>query len=181
MKGCWVFVCGASGAGKDSVMRWAEIHLSGQSRIVFSRRWITRPASPGSDHDEMTVAQFKEAAESDNLAWQWQAHDFDYGIDASYAPQVAAGQVVVVNGSREHAQLLERNASVRVVHIEVSPDVLEARLTSRGREAPAKIAERLARNQLFPNAVVHHQIVNEGELATAGKALADYLMLCCAK
>jgi ribose 1,5-bisphosphokinase PhnN len=41
MSGHWVFVCGASGAGKDSVMAWAQEHLAGTSAIVFSRRMLS--------------------------------------------------------------------------------------------------------------------------------------------
>jgi ribose 1,5-bisphosphokinase len=178
MKGGWVFVCGASGAGKDSVMSWAESHLSGQKEIVFSRRWVTRPSTVGSDHDEISVDQFNDLANSGGLVWQWRAHGFDYGIDRHYARLVEAGQIVVVNGSREHAQSLECYESIRVVQIEVSPKALEARLINRGRETSEMIVERMARNQLFPELKVHHRVVNDGELAASGKAFADYLTLC---
>lgn len=175
MKGCWVFVCGASGAGKDSVMRWAETHLSGQEGIVFSRRWVTRPSTVGSDHDEISVEKFNDLASSGGLAWQWRAHGFDYGIDGHYASLVDAGHMVVVNGSREHAQTLETHERISVVQIEVSPKALEERLINRGRETNEEIEARLTRNQLFPELMVHHRVVNDGELAAAGKAFADYL------
>lgn len=48
MTGAWVFVCGPSGAGKDSVLAWAREALAGRSDIVFARRLITRPAQSGS-------------------------------------------------------------------------------------------------------------------------------------
>ena len=175
MSGCWIFVCGASGAGKDSVMRWAEMSLSDNANIVFSRRMVTRPEMSGSDHDEITISAFENQAALGGFAWQWQAHGFHYGIDAKYASLVAAGHIVVVNGSREHAQQLELNDQIRIVQIDLSAVDLEARLIQRGRESRQKIAERLARNQRFPDMTVHHRIVNDGELAVAGKLFANYL------
>ena len=176
MNGCWVFVCGASGAGKDSVMRWAEVFLAEQQNIVFSKRIVTRPSSSDSDHEQVTVDEFKRKSGNGGLAWQWQAHGFNYGIDARYAAQVAAGQIVVVNGSREHVNMLECSEQIRLVQIELNPAALEARLLHRGRESRLKIAERLDRNHLFSALGVHHRIVNDGELAAAGQAFADYLL-----
>ena len=175
MKGVWVFVCGASGAGKDSVMSWAESHLLGQKEIVFSRRWVTRPSTVGSDHDEISAEGFNDLVKSGRLAWQWRAHGFNYGIDGHYASLVDAGHMVVVNGSREHAQTLEPHECIRVVQIEVSPKALTQRLINRGRETSEEISARMTRNQLFSELIVHHRVVNDGEIAAAGKAFADYL------
>ena len=181
MKGCWVFVCGASGAGKDSVIGWAEVYLADKPDIVFSRRMVTRPATLGSDHDEITVIEFERLCALGRLAWQWHAHGFNYGIDATYADQVAAGQIVVVNGSREHVSQLEHNEHIKIVQIEVSQADLEVRLISRARESIEKISSRLARNELFTALMAHHQIVNDRDLADAGKDFAVYLEACCAK
>jgi len=181
MKGCWVFVCGASGAGKDSVMRWAEVYLADKKNIVFSRRMVTRPSTPGSDHDEVTVDEFERHSARGGLAWQWHAHGFNYGINATYADQVAAGHIVVVNGSREHANQLEHSEQIKVVQIELSPVDLKIRLIDRARESIEKISERLARNELFTALSVHHRIVNDGELADAGKSFSDYLEAGCVK
>ena len=175
MKGYWVFVCGASGAGKDSVMQWAENYLANQQRIVFSRRQVTRPAATGSDHDELSVTDFINKAATGGFAWRWQAHGFHYGIDAQYAQQVAAGHIVVVNGSREHAVQLDRNEPVRLVQIALDPAEIKSRLIARGRESMSQIESRLARNVQFATSNAHCTIVNNGALATAGKALADYL------
>jgi phosphonate metabolism protein PhnN/1,5-bisphosphokinase (PRPP-forming) len=179
MNGCWVFVCGASGAGKDSVMRWAEVYLAERQDIVFARRLVTRPITTDSDHVQVSVEQFEHQSACGELAWQWQAHGFNYGIDARYCALVAMGKIVVVNGSREHAQQLGASEQIRVVQIELSDADLEARLVNRGRESRQNIAERLARNQLFGKLGVHHRIVNDGELATAGQAFANYLVTDC--
>lgn len=176
MSGRWVFVCGPSGAGKDSVMGWAAAHLAARQDIVFARRMVTRPAQPGSDHDPVTPQQLAQLIDAGGLVWRWEAHGFHYGIASRYGAEVAAGRVVVVNGSREHANGLEVTQQVRVVQIVADSGQLATRLAQRGRDAPHEVARRLTRNALFPDLRADHTIVNQGELAHAGRQLADYLV-----
>lgn len=175
MSGLWVFVCGPSGAGKDSVMAWATQHLADWSDIVFARRLVTRVSRPGSDHDAVTKQQFARMLNSGALAWRWQAHGFHYGIASHYAAEVAAGRLVVVNGSRQHVDALDA-AQVRVVQIVADTDQLALRLAQRGRDTPPEVAARLARNARFRALRADCTIVNQGELADAGRQLADYLL-----
>ena len=176
MSGLWVFVCGASGAGKDSVMSWAADHLSQQSGIVFARRMVTRNSHPGSDHDAMTQQQFANLQSAQALAWHWKAHGFDYGIALNYALCVERGDVVVVNGSREHAQSLQGRADVRLVQVDADVQTLEQRLHSRGRDAPHDVQHRLARNAQFSELQCDCTIANQHSVAQAGQQLADYLL-----
>ncbi len=176
MSGLWVFVCGPSGAGKDSVMGWAATQLAARQDIVFARRMVTRPSHPGSDHDVVTADQFARLMDGDGLAWRWEAHGFHYGIASRYAALVAAGRVVVVNGSREHVKTLKSAEHLRVVQIEVAPVQLAARLAQRGRDTPQEVAKRLARNALFSNLHSDCTIVNQSALADAGRQLVAYLM-----
>ncbi len=176
MSGLWVLVCGPSGAGKDSVMNWAAAHLADRPRIVFARRLVTRPSHGGSDHSEVSTEQFARLNECGGLAWQWEAHGFQYGIESRYAGQVATGHVVVVNGSREHATGLEASPQLRVVHITADATALAQRLLLRGREGVDKIAQRMQRTAIFDSLSADHTIVNGGELAQAGQQLSDYLV-----
>ena len=175
MSGKWVFVCGPSGAGKDSVLAWAAEHLAERRDIVFARRVVTRSVQPGSDHDPVTAQQFAQLRRAGELVWFWQAHGFDYGIAAHYCAEFAAGRTVVVNGSREHALALESIQSVRVVQITVGAEQLALRLAQRGRDDPEQINQRLLRNARFNAMRVDHTILNQGELASAGRQLAHYL------
>jgi phosphonate metabolism protein PhnN/1,5-bisphosphokinase (PRPP-forming) len=175
MSGRWVFVCGPSGAGKDSVIGWAATHLSDRPDIVFARRMVTRLPRPGSDHDAVTPRQFDCLAATGGMSWHWDAHGFRYGIEARYGADVRAGRVVVVNGSREHALAVAAQPQVRVVQILADPEQVASRLAQRGREAPHDIATRLARNELFSDLRAHRTILNQGELSHAGRELADYL------
>lgn len=176
MSGLWVFVCGPSGAGKDSVMNWATRHLADWPDIVFARRLVTRASRPDSEHDAVTPQQFARMLNSGALAWRWQAHGFHYGVSAHYAAEVAAGRVVVVNGSRQHVDGLPNAAPLRVVQIVAEAQQLALRLAQRGRDAPQEVAARLARNARFRELRADCTIVNQGELADAGRQLADYLL-----
>lgn len=175
MSGLWVFVCGPSGSGKDSVIDSARQALSGRSDIVFARRMVTRPVQPGSDHDPVTAPVFAELLQSGSLSWHWQAHGFSYGIASHYADAVRAGCLVVVNGSRAHVNSLPPSADLRVVQISTDPERLAIRLAQRGRDSGAAIVERLARNATFSGMPADCVIVNDGALQVAGQRLADYL------
>lgn len=173
--GAWVFVCGPSGSGKDSVITYAKQALVSRADIVFARRFVTRPAQAGSDHDPLTQAEFAERLQSDGLRWHWQAHGFFYGIARHYEEAVRAGCLVVVNGSREHVNALPPASDARVVRITADQDALAQRLMQRGRDSAEAVALRLARNMYFDDLRADCVIVNDGKLAQAGQQLADYL------
>lgn len=175
MSGAWVFVCGASGAGKDSVMAWAQQRLTERPDIVFSRRVVTREAQPGADDTPVTLAQFDALRLTGGLSWHWQAHGLSYGIGAHYASVVQEGRTVVVNGSREHVQGLAPGADIRVVQILAEPQQLANRLAQRGRDDPQAVHSRLSRNARFDSLQTHHTIYNQGALADAGQQLLAYL------
>jgi phosphonate metabolism protein PhnN/1,5-bisphosphokinase (PRPP-forming) len=175
MSGAWVFVCGPSGSGKDSVIAYAQQALAGRTDVVFARRFVTRPAQAGSDHDPATAADFSELLQSDSLRWHWQAHGFSYGIARHYEEAVRAGRLVVVNGSREHVQGLPPAPDIRVIHIRADHDALAQRLVQRGRDSAEAVARRLERNIHFDKLRADGVIVNDGALAQAGQQLADYL------
>ena len=176
MSGCWVMVCGPSGAGKDSVMAWARSALDGHPRVRFARRLVTRAAHPGSDHDEIGRAAFGALRESGGLAWHWEAHGFDYGVRGSYAADVASGHLVVVNASRAHLLALAEREDVRRVLVTAPAALLQARLTARGREAAQAVALRLARNAALAPPAAEIEIRNDAGVEIAGAAFRDYLL-----
>ena len=175
MSGAWIFVCGPSGAGKDSVIAAARQTLSSRQDIVFARRKVTRAMQAGSDHDPMTESDFHALVQAGRLCWHWQAHGFFYGIAQDYAADVQAGRIVVVNGSRDHVNKLPPSSDVRVVQVTAAPEQLAVRLMQRGRDQSSAVAQRLARNTRFIGMKADYVIVNDAELAAAGQRLADYL------
>jgi ribose 1,5-bisphosphokinase len=174
-RGTWVFVCGPSGAGKDSVIAWARERLAMHDEIVFARRMITRPHQQGSDHEAVSATEFRRLVDAGAMAWHWQAHSFGYGISKRYALDVAQGRTVVVNGSREHVQSLPRSPQIRCVAIRASREKLIDRLRERGREASAALAERRRRNERLARFDCDLEIVNDSDLADAGARLQEWL------
>lgn len=175
MSGHWVFVCGPSGAGKDSVMAWARDQLAGDPGVVFSQRFVTRSAAAGADHQGLEELQFEQLKRRGALAWNWEAHGFQYGIAGRYAQQVAWGRVVVVNGSRAHVAALADRTGLHVVEIAAHPEAIAVRLARRGRDAPEAVVQRLERNARLARVQGARVISNDGALAVAGQQLVDYL------
>jgi ribose 1,5-bisphosphokinase len=153
-----VLVVGPSGAGKDTLLDAARRTLAGDPRFRFVRRVITRPAEAGGEaHEAVTAAEF--AARDFALAWE--AHGLRYGISADIVVDLDAGRVVVANVSRGViAEAVER-FSVRVIEITAPPQVLAARLATRGRESAADVAVRLARSVAVPDWIPAETVMND--------------------
>jgi ribose 1,5-bisphosphokinase len=171
-----IAVVGPSGVGKDSLMDFARQHFSGRTDIRFVRRMITRPKDPiGEDHEPVTPEDFETLARSDAFAVHWKAHGLGYGIPAAVNDDLAAGYIVIVNGSRSALDGF-RTAFPRllIVNVTARPDVLAKRLAARGRETAADIEARLARaTEPLPDDMKVVTIDNSGDLATAGQQLVD--------
>lgn len=157
-------------------MEWARAELQGHSGVVFPRRRITRPAGAGEDHDPVCEADFAAAEARGDYVLSWRAHGLAYGIPAAVSDAVDAGQVVVVNVSREVlGRLPGLFENVQVVRITVSEDVRRARILARGREDAAGTAARVARPDPAPDYPADLEIVNDGTLEEAGAALTRFL------
>lgn len=173
--GLWVVVCGPSGAGKDSVLQHAQQVLEGVPGIVFAQRLVTRAVGPGACDAELDPDALRTLLACGGAAWHWQAHGHDYVIDAAYADRVRRGEVVVVNGSREHAAGLRGRSDVRTVLVTAPAATVHERLLARGRESAGAVALRMERNAVLSQVEADFVIANEGPLAAAGAALAAHL------
>ncbi|HEV3106567.1 MAG TPA: phosphonate metabolism protein/1,5-bisphosphokinase (PRPP-forming) PhnN [Trinickia sp.] len=176
---CRIFyVMGPSGAGKDTLLAFARDRLSG-SRVLFAHRYITRAAHAGGEnHVHLSPEEFVVRANLGLFALHWSSHGRHYGIGIEIEAWMEQGFTVVINGSREHlGQALARYPALTAVHIDARPDVLAARLASRGRETLDEVRERLARRVPFviPPHVALTTIDNSGPLEESGGALLDLL------
>jgi ribose 1,5-bisphosphokinase len=164
-----VLVVGPSGAGKDTLLDAARETMAGDPRFRFVRRVITRPADAGDEaHEAVTEAAF--AARTFALAWQ--AHGLRYGIPADIAADLGAGRVVVANVSRGVITEAAARFPVRVIEVNAPPEVLAARLATRGREDVADVAARLARTVAIPDGVLVETVMNN---ATVEDGVARFL------
>ena len=177
MRGRLLYIVGASGVGKDSVLNWVKAHLPTDARVHFCKRAITRPANAGAEtHESLTAQEFAAALDHGEFAMHWQAHGLDYGIRNSIHDELTKGTTVVVSGSRAYLPTLrQRFPSAEIIQIVANPQILRARLEARAREDAKAIDERLARAAAFvlPNDLPIHVISNDGAIEVAGRALLN--------
>ena len=172
-----IYVVGASGAGKDSLLRWVrQCHPPG---TVFAHRYITRAAEAGGEnHVALSEAEFAARLAAGAFALWWEADDLRYGIGREIDLWRAAGLDVVVNGSRAHlTEALACQPGLLPVLITAPPAHIADRLARRGREDAAGQSRRMARNARLSATSVPGMVVidNGGDLADAGQALLGVL------
>jgi phosphonate metabolism protein PhnN/1,5-bisphosphokinase (PRPP-forming) len=174
-----VLVVGPSGAGKDSLLREAAKSLAADRHIIFPRRVITRPSHDATEaHDSLTVDEFLEAEAQGRFALSWQAHGLHYGIPASHLDELKAGRTAAVNVSRAVvSEAASRLPHVAVLNVTAPADIIAQRLAQRGREAPADIASRIARDAPRYDAGIETvTIVNDTTLEAAARAFTSALL-----
>ncbi len=150
MKGRLIYLIGPSGAGKDSLLDAARAALA-ERGVRIARRVITRSAEAiGEAAQAVSPEQFERLEAEQAFALSWRANGLAYGIPAEIDDWLAAGEDVLVNGSRGYLpEARRRYPNLLAVLLSVEQDVLRERLLTRGRETPEQIEARLARNALF--------------------------------
>ena len=179
MTGTLVLVVGPSGAGKDSVLRFAANHFRDDRRLVFPRRVITRPADRASeDHDTVTEDVFLQRLNSGAFALNWQAHGLSYGIPKIIETHLAQDRLVAVNVSRTILETIgDRFAKYLIVEITASPEILTARIAARARKTDGDVQQRVTREvKPSPQKQNHVTLMNEGTLIEIGTAFCDLLL-----
>jgi ribose 1,5-bisphosphokinase len=179
MSGRLVYLVGASGVGKDSVLAALRSSLGCDERIVVAHRYITRPASAGGEnHIALSDAEFRIRLDTGCFSLHWESHGMHYGIGREIESWLEQGLTVLVNGSRAYwPEVRSRFPQARLVEITASPETLRARLALRGRESQADQARRLARTQQIDRAAFPADLCirNEGALGDAVGNLKAWL------
>lgn len=162
MAGRLIYLIGPSGSGKDSLLDVARGPLADQGcRVV--RRVITRSAEAvGEAAQAVSVDEFAVLQAQGAFALSWQANGLFYGIPKEVDEWLAAGQDVLVNGSRGYLpQARECYPDLLALLLTVDQAVLRQRLLARGRESLPEIEARLARNADFTASLMasdHHNL-----------------------
>lgn len=173
-RGVMIAVVGPSGAGKDSLINRARAHYRDDPRIGFVQRVITRPADGATeDHIPATEESFAALERAGRFAVTWDAHGLRYGIPAETLDEIAAGRVLIANGSRaalEHFRAAY--PELAVLEITARPEVIASRLAQRGRESAGEIKKRISRDtgDWRPDCP-HVRIDNSGSLEDAAERL----------
>ena len=179
MAGTLFLIAGPSGAGKDTLMGAVRGELAAAGTHVFPRRIITRPMAAGSeDHIAVGVPEFEALKARGELAFDWSAYGYRYGIGRDVFDDLAAGRHVVINVSRTIVGAVRAAyAQTRFILVDAPPEVLRSRLDARGRERADIVAARIDRatevgSSPEPNVLVR----NTGDLADAVAAFRVALM-----
>jgi ribose 1,5-bisphosphokinase len=183
-QGRLIYLMGASGAGKDSVIDASREGLA-KRQIVVVRRIITRSAE-ASGEQALGVSRetFEQMVGEGAFALHWSANGLRYGIPADIDQALAQGQWVLINGSRGYLpEALGLYPNLMPVMVKVATEVLRARLAARGRETEAEINARLARNDQLNHmpgnwqgqASALYVVDNSTTLAAASEALLELI------
>lgn len=172
-----LYVMGASGAGKDTLLRQVRETLRRDDAILVAHRYITRPSSVDEASIELSRDEFVRRAGLGCFAVHWQSHGLHYGVGVEIDAWLQAGTVVIVNGSRAHLmQTHERYPGLRAVRVSVAKEVLAQRLLERGRETPEAIAarlERAAKEFPLPTGLQVMQLDNSGKSEDAARRMLE--------
>ena len=146
-----IFLLGASGSGKDSLINALRHSVGSTPRpLLAAHRYITRPwQAGGENHLEISEVEFGLRVEHGLFSLHWQANGHHYGLGREIHDWLASGPDVIVNGSRRALTDARRCFGARLmpVVLSVREDVLADRLRARGRESEEEIQARLARHR----------------------------------
>lgn len=182
--GSLFYLMGASGSGKDTLLDASLVRLEASPdwRSHLPRRvqrYITRPAEAGGEaHHAVSEDQFTALVKEDRFCLLWQAHGLSYGIDREILDWLAAGDNVLVNGSRAYLPQASRLVPGLVaILIDVPPDVRKQRLQNRARESGDALDSRMQRTvELDTDDVPVHRIDNDQALEKSAEDLCQLIV-----
>lgn len=171
-----VLLVGASGTGKDSLLRISRQHFHQHPDIIFIRRYITRPPDENEDNYYLDTTAFSCLRQQNFFLSHWQAHGNHYGIGHH---QIQDHGLSICSVSRTVIQDVEKLFPGRVTVIEVTlpPGILGTRLHQRGREDEGAITKRLVRAEIHTTANRLIRFDNSEPLESTGPKFTRLLTL----
>ncbi len=149
MKGHLIYLVGASGSGKDTLLNSLRLDQNSITNLVIMHRYITRASGVGNEnHIPLSNDEFLNRRENGQFSLNWQAHETLYGIGKELDECLEKGINVIVNGSRAYfPQALIKYPHIHLVWLSVDSDILLQRLIERKREPLPIIQQRVERNK----------------------------------
>ena len=174
-----VSIVGASGAGKDSIINYAQNHLySKLNRILFAHRYVTRPATTtGENYVSLSKEEFTRRSNAGLFLMEWKSHNLYYGVGNEVDLWVNRGFWVVVNGSREY-YIANKSMFENIIPVTIAAEtkLIAERLNTRAREKKDAIAERVQRNAVLEKQIKQENVIwNNGSLEQAGDSFLELL------
>ena len=143
-----ILVVGPSGAGKDTLLRAARKQFVNKPTLGFARRYITRPPDVNEDNYYVDESGFELLEKSSFFLSSWRAHGNCYGIPHRELGDEYGRQTTITSISRAAiADFNNHCLNPITILVTARPEVLEQRLTQRGRESAEAIRTRLRRSQ----------------------------------
>ncbi|WP_136248702.1 ribose 1,5-bisphosphokinase [Halomonas borealis] len=171
-----VYVMGASGVGKDSLLDAARAR---HPDWLVAHRYVTRDSGASENSVALSAAEFASRRRSGLFCLTWRAHGLDYGLGIELEAWLSRGRAVLVNGSRRALpDARARFGDALLPVLVTAPEAaIAARLRQRGREDEAAIAARLARHRELAAALPEVARVDNGgtlaETLSGLRALLD--------
>lgn len=174
--GFFIAIVGASGVGKDSLIRAIQKKLP-EGDFYFPQRIVTRPPDQNEANLFLEADAFEKSAATGKFVLAWSANGHSYALPASVGAAIQAGRHVVANLSRKVLPLLRGTFSrVLVVHVTADHSIVEARLVARGREGACEREERVQRGLILDEAVhADIRIENNGTIDESAERLRTVL------
>lgn len=141
-----IAIVGASGVGKDTLLKLAKMYLD--ESFLFVQRYITRVADENEDNLYINEDKFLTFEKNDFFLSTWMAHNNLYGIAKKSLDEKKINIISISRTKVEDFAKIFQN--LVVVHISLSHEMLLERLEKRARESKVEIEKRLQRTIEVP-------------------------------
>ncbi len=163
-----VLIVGASGVGKDSLLK----SIKNQPTINFVKRYITRQPDQNESNYYVDKEAFNILDKKNFFVSTWQAHENYYGI-ARF--DIKEGLNIISISRSAIKDFESQYVNVTTINITVSKDILKQRLENRGRETKEQIEKRLNRKYENLNAKKLIEFDNSDPLENSSKKFINLI------
>lgn len=173
------YVAGASGSGKDSLIRALRAQLDiTPMPLVIAHRYITRESGKDEDSVHLSEREFVFREQRNFFSMAWQANGHRYGVGCEINQWLNEGLSVLVNGSRAYLPTAQDRfgKQLKSILIDVPENILLDRLKARQRESDEAIKARIERHRSLQNQhCFDFTIQNEQSIEVGAKQLRETL------
>lgn len=164
-----VLIVGASGVGKDSLLKEAKKSLA--EELNFVERYITREPDINEENIYLDHFSFSELKNAGFFVSTWKAHSNQYGI----ANDSIKKGLNIISISRSAIYDFEKvYDKVYTINITVPDKELRIRLAARGRETKEEIEKRMDRTY---ETIKASRLINFDNTETLAKSSLSFISL----